>query len=172
MSGYRPPRGGGIFGGMLGAGDDFDQPPPAPPRHSKPPKVWGTLAVEGEKVVARVSGWRALASLMSRAEVPLESVVRVVHDPQVRAHVRTKLRKRAGQSGFVRVGPYHSVEGWSFWSVGLARNAVLVETTGARWRFIVIEVEDPKATVAELAAAVSARTGSDPSRSAESSSAT
>ena len=41
-------------------------------------------------------------------------------------HVRSGLRnwKRHGQ-GMWRIGIYHGIDGWSFWSIGVGRNAVL-----------------------------------------------
>jgi hypothetical protein len=76
--------------------------------------------------------------------------VGVTHDPAAREHIRAKLRPRASRTGLIRLGSYHSIDGWSFWAIGLARNAVVVEASGARYRYVVVEVEDPAATVAEL----------------------
>ena len=139
---------GGIFGGL------FDREPeemiPAPSRSNRPPLVWGSLEVEGEELVARVTGWRSVVAMRRRLAVPLSSILRVEHDPAVRAHVRAKLRRRGGQSGLMRVGPYHSLDGWSFWSVGLGRNAVVVETEGERYRYVIVEVADPAGTVSAI----------------------
>ncbi len=154
MSQEGRPRGGGLLGGLFGGDDDLGPPELAPSWSNKPPAVWGTLRAEGGEVVAHLAGWRSVAALKKRVAVPIESVVRIVHDPAARAHIPTKLRRKAGQTGFVRVGPYHSTLGWSFWSIGLGRNAVVVETDGTRWRYLVIEVENPQATVAQLTAAV------------------
>lgn len=152
----RPRGGGGMFGGFLGREDDFDSPAPLAGSSRKPPKVWGVLEVREETLVAELSGWRAVMAFKQRVEVPLRTVKKVEHDPAARSHIQAKLRKRAGRNGLFRVGPYHSIQGWSFWSIGLGRNAVVVETNGARWRYIVIEVEDPKATVEQLQAALGA----------------
>lgn len=131
----------------LGAGS-------VPPRRVREPKVWGELAVEGEAVVARLRSWRMVVAFKRKVSVPLSSVVGVRRDPEVRAHVRAKLRMRASRSGMMRLGVYHSMDGWSFWAVGLARNAVVVETSGTRFRFVVVEVADPLAKVEELNRAV------------------
>lgn len=145
------PQRGGFFGGMFDR--DEDQMLPAPSRSQRPPLVWGTLTVEGDELVARVSGWRSIVALRRRLAVPLDAVVRAEHDPAVRLHVPAKLRRSGGRSGLLRVGPYHSVQGWSFWSVGLARNAVVVETKDVRYRFLVVEVAEPARTVAEIRSA-------------------
>ncbi len=126
---------------------------PIPPRREHPPKVWGAMTVEGEQLVVSVSGWRSIWAIRRRIVVPLSCVVRVAHDPAARANIRTKLRTRAGRSGIIRLGTYHSLDGWSFWAVGLARNAVVVELSGARFRFVVVEVADPAGTVEAIRSA-------------------
>jgi hypothetical protein len=50
---------------------------------------------------------------------------------------------------------YHGIDGWSFWSIGMGRNAVLIECSGERFRYVVIEVADPVATVREIRGAAS-----------------
>lgn len=121
---------------------------PIPGRRERPPHVWGTITVEDSEVVARVEGWRAVLATKRRLRIPLDKVVRVTHDPAPRSSVRAKLRRRAARTGLYRLGVYHSMDGWSFWSIGLGRNAVIIETSGARYRFVIIEVADPRATVA------------------------
>jgi hypothetical protein len=87
------------------------------------------------------------------ARVPVSTVIGISHDPLARAHVSARLRRRNSTTGLMRLGVYHSLDGWSFWATGLARNAVVVEASGARYRYLVIEVEDPARTVTELSRA-------------------
>lgn len=144
-----------MFGGFFD--DDPLGPEPAPIASNRPPRVWGTLQVEGDEVVCRLSGWRALAAITRTVSVPVSSVVRVERDPAARSHIRAKLRHRSGRSGLFRVGPYHSLEGWSFWSMGLGQNAVVVECSGVRWRYLVVEVADPESTVTQIRQAMGTR---------------
>jgi len=118
------------------------------PRTGKPPKPWGELLVEGDRVVVRLSGWRRVLATKSGFSFSLASITRIEHDPVARAHVRSGLRnwKRHGQ-GLWRIGVYHGIDGWSFWAIGLGRNAVLMECSGERFRYVVVEVADPAATV-------------------------
>lgn len=153
MSRPRPQRGTpGLYGGFL---DDADNPAPTPipARREHPPKVWGTLAIEGDELVVRLAGWRVVVAMKRRLAVPLSAIVSVAHDPAARSHVQAKLRRKAGRTGIFRVGTYHSLVGWSFWSVGMGRNAVVVEASGARYRYLVVEVADPTATVEEISKA-------------------
>ncbi|MGO9559198.1 MAG: hypothetical protein ACLPQS_05075 [Acidimicrobiales bacterium] len=139
--------------GRNGLGENFLSetpyvgPTPIPPRRAHPPRVWGSLVVEGDQVVVKLNGWRSLMAVKRTLAIPLSTVIAVSHDPSARLHVRTRLRKRGGRTGVFRIGAYHSPDGWSFWSVGLARHAVVVEASGARYRFLVVEVADPASTL-------------------------
>ncbi len=143
---------GGLFGG-LDADDTMGVTMPVPPRREHPPKVWGSVAVEGDEIVVRLQGWRKVVAMRGRLAVPAASVIRVEHDPAARVNVPSKLRRRGGRTGLFRLGTYHSLVGWSFWAVGLARNAVVIECDGARFRHVVVEVADPARTVAEVRSA-------------------
>ena len=133
MSGFEPTGSGG-----------------APSSH-RPPMVWGACTVDGDQVVVRVSGWRRALATKSTLRFPLASIVRIDHDPLARAHVKTGFHQwRKHGSGVWRVGVYHGLDGWSFWSIGLGRNAVLIECSGERFRYVVIEVADAAGTVREI----------------------
>lgn len=128
-------------------------PGPLPPRSGKLAKVWGMLEVEGDMVVVRLEGWRVLWATKKTLRVPLSAVTAVEHDPLVYQRVSTRLRRRSRwlRSGSLfKVGAYHGLDGWSFWACGMARNAVVVETSGTRYRFVVVEVADPAAVVGAL----------------------
>lgn len=142
--------------GLRSGGGNYDFIPEATPfgTGGRPPKVWASVVVEDEDVVVALGGWRAALAMKRRLRIPLARVLRVEHDAQPRLHVRAKLRKRAGQTGMFRLGSYHSLDGWSFWAIGLGRNAVVIETTGAPYRFVVVEVEEPYETVAAIRKAV------------------
>lgn len=146
MSSGLPRRSRGMFGGFLP--DEDVATPLAPSR--RPPAVWGEVTVEEGELLVRLRGWRAVLAMKKTLSLPVSTIVRAEVDPQPRLHVRAKLRKRAGRSGLFRLGTYHSLDGWSFWAIGLGRNAVVVETDGARYRFVVVEVASPEATAATL----------------------
>ena len=129
---------------------------PIPSRRDRPPKAWATIEVAGGDVVVRLSGWRRVWAVTSKLVIPAGNVVDVAHDPEARAHVRAKLRRSAARTGVMRLGAYHSLQGWSFWAIGLGRNAVVITTSGVRFRHVVVEVEDPAATVREVEEAAAA----------------
>ncbi len=77
--------------------------------------------------------------------------------------MKTGLRQwRKHGSGVWRLGVYHGLDGWSFWSIGVGRNAVLIECSGQRFRFVVVEVADPAETVREISAAAERLSGGNP----------
>jgi hypothetical protein len=116
--------------------------------------VWAECHLEGDKVVVQLKGWRSLLATKSSLRFDLASIVRVEHDPLARAHVRSSLRNwRHHGQGLWRLGVHHGFDGWSFWSIGLGRNAVLIECSGERFRYVVVEVADPGRTVREIRAA-------------------
>lgn len=119
------------------------------------PMIWGECKVEGDDVVVNLRGWRRLLATRGTVRLPLASIVRVDHDPSARAHVKTGLHQwRKHGQGVWRIGSYHGLDGWSFWSIGLGRNAVLIECSGERFRYVVIEVADAQHTVSEIRSAV------------------
>jgi hypothetical protein len=107
------------------------------------------MVVVGDELVVYMRGWRRVLAVKRHLAVPISSVVAATHDPAARARVRTKLitRRHRRATGLFRLGTYHGRDGWSFWAVGLGRNAVLVETTDEFYRYLVVEVADPLATV-------------------------
>jgi len=133
------------------------------PAGRRAPMVWGECEVGGDGVVVRLHGWRRLVATKGTIRIPLTSIVRVDHDPLARAHVKTGLRQwRAHGQGLWRLGTYHGLDGWSFWSIGLGRNAVLIECSGERLRYVVIEVADAGRTVQEIRLATCAATRQAP----------
>ena len=106
----------------------------------------GVLAWKRTRVVVRLSGWRRRPRHRS-AELRFPLGVDRRASSTTRSPVRTCAAgsaswRKHGQ-GFWRLGIYHGLDGWSFWSIGLGRNAVLIECSGERFRYVVVEVADP-----------------------------
>lgn len=109
-------------------------------------------------MVVRVPGWRSLLAVRRRLELPLDAVVSVVHDPRAREHVAvSNWQTRRHRSGLWRYGTYHCFQGWSFWSIGMGRNAVVLTLSRGRYRYVVVEVADPAETVQAVEGALEAR---------------
>ena len=142
--------------GILGGRPLDDAGPAAPIDRSsrQPPKLWGALRVEGDSLVVARSGWRAVWAVQRRLRIPLGVITSVAHEPAVFVIVSTKLRKsRRARSTLFKLGSQHGREGWSFWACGYGRNAVLIETAGYRYRYVIVEVAEPAAVVQAVAEA-------------------
>jgi hypothetical protein len=136
----------GLLGGR--APDDGTALTPSMPR--RPPAVWARVDADGDVLVVRLRGWRAIWATQRVLRIPLKAVVGVTHDPAVYQHVSTRIRKARRPTTMFKLGAQHGRDGWSFWACGMARNAVLIETDGVRYRFVIAEVADPKACVQAL----------------------
>jgi hypothetical protein len=109
------------------------------------------VAVEEENIVVMLSGWRKVWAVKNRVVIPFDSVVRIDHDSAVYTLIQAKIRssRRTGSRVF-RVGAYHGLMGWSFWSCGTGRNAIVIETSGQQYRYVVVEMPDPLRLVRSL----------------------
>ncbi len=139
----------GILGGLGGGPFDDGSPARSLQRGTRnPPKVWAEAHVDGDVLVVRMRGWRAVWAMQRRLRLPLQVIVNVGHDPDVYQRVSTKLRRSGrARTTMFKLGSQHGSDGWSFWSCGYGRNAVLIETVGIRYRFVIVEVESPAAVV-------------------------
>jgi hypothetical protein len=133
--------------GRRGSGDDEPVAPTFGPSR-RPPKEWARVRVTDDLLVIRLGGWRAVWATTRTLRIPIGAVVAVAHDPAAHQRVNTRLRKtRGSRTALFKLGAHHGRVGWSFWACGLARNAVVIETSGVRYRFVVVEVANPKDVV-------------------------
>jgi hypothetical protein len=136
--------------GLLGRRRSDDDEPVAPTfgPSRRPPKEWARVQVSDSVLVIRLAGWRAVWATTRTLRIPTGAVVAVAHDPAAHQRVNTRLRKtRGSRTALFKLGAHHGRVGWSFWACGLARNAVVIETSGVRYRFVVVEVANPKGVV-------------------------
>ncbi|MGH9304393.1 MAG: hypothetical protein ACRDZ5_08280, partial [Acidimicrobiales bacterium] len=154
---------GGFGGGWRRGEGDFEggldpgvlDPIPSWRNRDKAAKDWASVRVEDDSVVVRLKGWRAVLAVKWRLRVPLRVMTAVGADPYAYAHVPTSLRdRRKAHPRLWRLGVYRGFRGWSFWSCGIGRNAVVLQTDTFRFKFVVIEVADPAKLVEEISAAM------------------
>lgn len=115
-----------------------------------------TVTIEDDRLVVRLSGWEAVFALKREINASLQNVV----------SVRAGSVPSLSPNGFrlpgayipkvIAAGSYWSKSGgWSFWSVRHPEKAVDIGLRDSRYRRIVVEVDDPYATVAQVEAALS-----------------
>lgn len=116
------------------------------------------LELTERELVVVVRGWRRLLAMQRGVRIPLATITEVVHEPFPRARVPVGLRRprQRQATGLFRYGSYPGPKGWSFWAVGTGKGALVIRCATGRYRFVVLQVEDPVAAVARVRAAVEA----------------
>jgi hypothetical protein len=112
---------------------------------------WARVEIEGDSLVVRLDGWRAVWAVKRTLRLPVSSVAKVSLESGAYQQISTRLRKtRRPPSLLFKLGSQHGYDGWSFWASGWGSNTVVVEMTGVRYRFLVVEVSDPMRLVKML----------------------
>jgi hypothetical protein len=114
------------------------------------------ISVVGDRLLVEVQGLHRLWALKRRIEVPLAHVRGVFHDPGVG---RERKGIRAPGLAVPRVatmGTFYRHGRRSFWDIRSGSHAVVVDLAHERWVRLVVDVDDPVATVTALEHALSA----------------
>lgn len=109
------------------------------------------IEITADKVIVQLEGARRLWALKNRVEVPLGDIRRVTAGPGERRGIRAP-----GTSipGVYRAGTYR---GWTykdFWDVRRPEHSIVLELGGDGYARIVVDVDDPQATIAAVEAAL------------------
>jgi hypothetical protein len=116
--------------------------------------------IEGEALEIDVQGHHKLWALRSRLRVPLSDIVDVRHDPE-RARAKWPGLRLPGTHVpfFYTAGTYYQSDFRpDFWTVRRPEQAIVIQCKpGAAFDEIIVEVEDPAATVTSIRAALPAR---------------
>lgn len=116
------------------------------------------VEIVGDRVHFDVEGWDKLWALRSSLDIPLAHIRGVRIDPDAAAGWWHGIRLPGTNiPGVITAGTFYQSEGTVFYDVHDPRNTVVIELDHERYRRLVIEVEDPRAVVGSLEAAVAAR---------------
>lgn len=112
-----------------------------------------TIEVTGDELVVHVQGWDQLWSFKSELRIPLTHVARAERS-ECAAHAWPGLRV-PGTSfpGFI-AGTYYAGDGRAFWDVHAPGKAIEISLRDDHFAKLVIDVEDPDATIAQITRAV------------------
>lgn len=113
------------------------------------------LNVDGGALVVRPRGLSQAWSLRRELRVPLDSVAAIGAVPV--AGLPVGLRSPGTAIPGFRAGSYGAGDQRSFWLVRRAPEVLVVELVDRPYRRLVLEVDDPGATAAELRAAIGRR---------------
>lgn len=116
------------------------------------------VSVSGGKAVFEVEGWHKLWSLRSRLEIPLDHVRGVRADPAPAMGWFDGLKlSGTGLPHVFRAGTFYQDGELVFWDVRHPEKTLVVELEDEHFAKLVVEVEDPAATVRLLENALTRR---------------
>lgn len=120
-----------------------------------------TIESTDTSLIVHVTGADTLWALKSRLEIPLEHVVGAALDPE--AHQQWgelwKGMRLPGTHipGVIAAGSFYHHQEWVFWDVHQPEKAVTIRLAHEKYARLVVEVDDPQATVAAIQQAIETR---------------
>lgn len=105
------------------------------------------VSITGDTLVVEVRGLDKLWALKSRLEIPLANVAGATADPGVDRERRGLRAPGTYVPGVITSGTFHLDGEKVFWNVHDPANAVVIALRDDTYARLVIEVEDPRATV-------------------------
>jgi hypothetical protein len=117
------------------------------------------VGIQDDQLVARIQGLDQVLALSSELRIPLTHVRgAAVSPPEVRRRWRNPLRVKVLATDLpyvVMAGSFIFLDGeHAFWDVHDPDRTIVVELDHERFAKLVLEVEDPQATVAAINAAI------------------
>ena len=111
-----------------------------------------TVTISGGKLNIEIQGWDKLWALKSSLEIPLEHVkgVRSAKDERVKG-IRAP---GTYYPGIIAAGSFHQIGKHVFWDVHNAERAIAIDLHDERYTTLIVEVEHPEATLAEIEKAI------------------
>ncbi len=110
------------------------------------------VEITEDTLTVHVLGWDRLWALKSRIEVPLSHVASAEVDPEITRREWWKGIKAPGTElpGVIKAGTFYQWRERVFWDVRDPDKAIVIQLRDERYARLVIEVEDPPATVAAI----------------------
>jgi hypothetical protein len=104
-----------------------------------------------DTLIVHVRGLDRLLALKSRLEIPLSHVLGAEADPQAASEDPKGLRLPASYvPGIITAGTFYRDGEWEFWDVHDPQKAIVIRLKDERYARLVVEVENPSATVAAI----------------------
>ena len=109
-----------------------------------------TVAVEGTDLVVTVKGLDKLWAFKSQIAIPLAHVRGITADPGIVAEPKGRRGPGAHIPGLVVAGTFVQDGEKIFWDVRDTSKAVVIELHAEDYQRLVVEVDDPRETVAQV----------------------
>jgi hypothetical protein len=107
-----------------------------------------SVTVDGENLVVEIEGLDKLWALKSRLTIPLANVRGATADPGVTQDSKGMRAPGTHIRGIITAGTFHLDGERIFWDVHDSAKAVVIELADERYARLIIQVDDPAATVA------------------------
>ena len=116
------------------------------------------VSIQNGRVRFHVEGWDRLWALKSELEIPLEHIDGVRADPEPARGWWHGFRLPGTEiPGLITAGTFYQSDGAVFFDVHDPERTIVLDLNHEQYKRLVIEVEDPSATVTQLRAAIARR---------------
>lgn len=115
------------------------------------------VEINDDTLTVNVTGWDRVWALKSRLEIPLEHVRGARVDPEARMSWKALKVGGTALPGVIAAGRFYEHGEWMFWDVRDPNQAITIELADERYKRLVIQVDDPEATVLRIADALKGR---------------
>ncbi|MFD9721617.1 hypothetical protein [Streptomyces sp. NPDC059076] len=115
------------------------------------------VSIEDGRLIVEMEGLGKLWALKSRLVIPLAHVRGATADPGIVKEPKGLRAPGTHFPGVITSGTFHGPDGRVFWDVRDAAKAVVIELVDERYARLVVEVADPRSTVALVEQAIPAR---------------
>lgn len=113
------------------------------------------VRIDGDDLVVVIEGLDKLWALKSSLTIPLVNVRGVTADPGIAAEPKGIRAPGARIPGVITAGTFHLDGEKVFWDVRDPSKTIVVELADERYARLVLQVDDPRATVALVENALS-----------------
>ncbi|MEO6085355.1 MAG: hypothetical protein ABIQ18_19780 [Umezawaea sp.] len=104
--------------------------------------------IDGDDLVVVIEGLDRLWALKSRLTIPLANVRGATADPGISADPKGIRAPGTYAPGVITAGTFHLDGERVFWDVKDSAKAVVIELADERYARLVVQVDDPRTTVA------------------------
>ncbi|MCM2389488.1 hypothetical protein [Streptomyces albipurpureus] len=115
------------------------------------------VSIEADQLIVEIEGLGKLWALKSRLVIPLAHVRGATADPGIVKEPKGLRSPGTHFPGVITSGTYRTKEGQVFWDVRDAAKVIVIELTDERYTRLVLQVADPRTTVALVEAAIPTR---------------
>jgi hypothetical protein len=112
------------------------------------------VELTGDSLIVHVQGMDQLWALRSRLEIPLAHVAGAEADSEIARQWWKGFRVGTHVPGVIAAGNFYKDGESVFWDVHAPEKAVVIRLSDERYARLVIEVEDPPATVERIRRAI------------------